>query len=206
MGDLIRDVLDSLTLYFVYFYPGIITIFLYRFIRGRSIVENQMTFIKGITISYIYVAIMSLFRQKAANDFTVCEHILLILIAFMIPIIWNLTIKSIIFKKVLCWLKVDTELSDNLLDLIKSKETNPKNGIVLKIFLDNQGLMYEGKLRDHESDESKQQIICLSGYRRYIKIDNSYSAKNDYSGDNSRWVAIKDKDITRIEIKYEDEK
>lgn len=206
MVELIKDVLDALTLYFVYFYPGIITMFVYRFVRGRSIIENNMTLIKGVTISYVYVAIMSFFMKKNVNAFSAWEHILLLLVAFLIPILWNLVIKGKLFRKVLCYLKIDTELSDNLLDLIRSKETDIQKGIVLKVFLDKQSLMYEGKLREHESDIGRQQIICLSGYRRYVKNDNSYLVKNDYSGDNSRWVAIKDEDITRIEIKYEDAK
>lgn len=206
MVNLIKDVLDSLTLYFVYFYPGIISMFVYRFVRGRSIVEDKITLIKGITISYIYVTIMTFLLRKSVGDFSVVEHFFLLLISIVTPILWNGSIKSKKFRNVLDWLKIDTEISDNLMDLVKSKETDTKKGIVLKVFLDKQDLMYEGKLREHESDINKSQVICLSGYRRYVKKDNVFSVKNDYSGDNSRWVALKSDDITRIEIKYEEEK
>lgn len=206
MVDLVKDILNVLTLYFIYLYPGIISIFVYRFIRGRSIAENKITLIKGITISYIYVTIMSFLLGKSVGNFSVVAHLILILISFATPIALNRAIKSKKFKAVLNWLKIDTEISDNLMDLIKSKETDIERGIALKVFLDKQDLMYEGMLRDHESDINKSQVICLCGYRRYVKNDNAFSVNKDYSGDNSRWVALKSEDITRIEIKYEEEK
>ena len=206
MVELIKSIIDSLTLYFAYIYPGIITIFIYGFVRGRSIVENKITLIKGITISYVYVIIMNLLLNRQVSEYSIFEHFLLILVSFVVPIIWNAIVKSKIFRNVLHWLKIDTEICDNLLDLIKSKEHDPKKGIALKVFLDKQELMYEGKLREHEADINKSQIICLSGYRRYIKKNDAFEVKNDYSGDNSRWVALKSEDITRIEIKFGEEK
>ena len=74
--------------------------------------------------------------------------------------------------------------------------------IVLKLFLDNNDIMYEGSLRYHESDINKKQTICLSGYRRYIKENGKYVVKQDYNNDNSRWVMLDISEITRVEIKY----
>lgn len=206
MVNTIKDLLDLLTLYFVYLYPGIISVFIFRFIRGRSIVESKITVIKGITISYIYTTIINVIFKTQVSEYTICQHLLLVSGAFILPVILNAIMRSQKFRYILNLLKINTELSDNLWDLIKSKETHPNKGIAVKVFLDNQGIMYEGKLREHESDPNKSQLVCLSGYRRYVKQDNSFTVKNDYAGDNSRWVAIKSNDITRIEIKYEDAK
>lgn len=206
MVNTIKDLLNLLTLYFVYLYPGIISVFVFRFIRGRSIVESKITVIKGVTISYIYTTIINVIFKTQVSEYTICQHLLLVTGAFILPVILNAIMRSQKFRCILNWLKINTEISDNLWDLIKSKETRPNKGISVKVFLDKQGIMYEGKLREHEADANKSQLVCLSGYRRYVKQDNSFTVKNDYAGDNSRWVAIKSNDITRIEIKYEDAK
>lgn len=81
-----------------------------------------------------------------------------------------------------------------------------KKGIILKVFLDDKDIMYEGSLRYRESDLEKEPSICLSGYRRYVKENGKYITKQDYNNDNSRWVLINIKEITRSEIKYASEK
>lgn len=62
----------------------------------------------------------------------------------------------------------NTTLEDTVWDYIQYRDKE-KDGIVLKVFLDNKDIMYEGCLRYRESDIDKEQAICLSGYRRYIK-------------------------------------
>ena len=94
MVELIKSIIDSLTLYFAYIYPGIITIFIYGFVRGRSIVENKITLIKGITISYVYVIIMNLLLNRQVSEYSIFEHFLLVLVSFVVPIIWNVIVKS----------------------------------------------------------------------------------------------------------------
>ena len=99
----------------------------------------------------------------------------------------------------------NTTLEDTVWDYIQYRDKE-KDGIVLKVFLDNKDIMYEGCLRYRESDIDKEQAICLSGYRRYIKENGSYVKKQDYNKDNSRWVLINLNEITRSEIKYNSEK
>jgi len=74
------------------------------------------------------------------------------------------------------------------------------------VFLDDKDIMYEGSLRYWESAPEKEQAICLSRYRRYFKENGRYTPKQDYNNDNSRWVVIDVKKITRLEIKYASEK
>ena len=96
-------------------------------------------------------------------------------------------------------------MEDTVWDYIQYRDKE-KKGIVLKVFLDDKDIMYEGSLRYRESDPEKEQAICLSGYRRYVKENGRYIPKQDYNNDNSRWVLINVKEITRSEIKYASEK
>lgn len=202
----VESILNLLTHYFVYIYPGLVSMFVYQFVKGHKLLENKMTFIKGVSLSYVYTVILGFFCNKEVDQLTWIHHIIILMVALILPILLNYIMKSKLFVDILRKLRIDTEPYDNVLDLIKGKEINREKGIVLKVFLDNQGIMYEGKLREHESDENKTQMVGLSGYRRYTKEGNKFVVKNDYSNDNSRWVVLKIKDVTRIEIKYEDEK
>lgn len=206
MIELVQDVLDMLTLYFVYLYPGLISMFIYQFAKGRELSENKTTFIKGVSLSYVYTVILSFICHREVNQFTILDHVIMVVGAVILPIILNGVMRSNWFICLLRKIKIDVEPYDNILDLIKEKETDREKGICIKVFLDNQGIMYEGKLREHESDVNKNQVICLSGYRRYIKEQNKFKVVHDYSADNSQWVYLKIDDVTRMEITYENAK
>ena len=102
-------------------------------------------------------------------------------------------------------ININTTVETSVWDYIHYRDKD-KKGIVLKVFLDDKDIMYEGSLRYHESDTTKQQTICLSGYRRYVKENGKFVPKQDYDNDNSRWVLINITDITRVEIKYDSAK
>jgi len=206
MTNLLEDMLHILTQYFAYIYPGIITIFIYNFIRGRKIEKNKLTFLEGIVISYIYLTLINVVLKVKIEELKPWNHIIIIVISIIVPICANIIVNTKWFIGILRKLKINTEVYDNVLDLIKSKECDPEKGIVFKVLLDDKGLMYEGKLREHESEVDKEQIICLSGYRRYVKVNDKFEKKLDYGNDNSRWVVLRAKEINRIEVKYEDKK
>lgn len=191
-----KDILEAMGLYFKYLYPGFLSIWIYSFINGKSLKENKNLIVKSVIISYLYNLCYS-------ND------VFLIISSVLLPYIYYILLSSSWLERKLEFLRIKTSLSDNILDLIKRKEKDTNKGIAVKLFLDDKGIMYEGKLRVNESDKEKEQIICLSGYRRYTKNEHGkYEVKlnNDHSGDNSRWVIIKYEDVSRIEVLYEEDK
>lgn len=187
----------------MYIYPGIISLSIYSFVIGHSMKENKITLLKGMSLSYIYVSILSFLLERPASSFGLFENFILIFASISLPIILNFIKKSKLLVAILKALNIYTEPDDNWLDLIKSKGGD--KGIALKVFLDDQNLMYQGKLREHESDTSREQIVCLSGFRRYVKKKDKFVLNKEYSGDNSHWVALKIKNVTRIEIDYQKE-
>lgn len=66
---------------------------------------------------------------------------------------------------------MEISLSSDVLNNIKGLETNKDNGIVLKVYINNSEIMYEGKMRAHELKKDREQLIYLSGYREYYKDD-----------------------------------
>ncbi|NLK94510.1 MAG: hypothetical protein GX275_04855 [Clostridiales bacterium] len=73
--------------------------------------------------------------------------------------------------------------------------------IALSVYLDNEGIMYYGWLAFHESDKDNEEVICLNKYKRYKLNDNKqYCIDVDYSVEQKRYVILKNKDITRVEL------
>lgn len=205
MSDFVADILFVLKEYFIYLYPGAITFFTFKFARGKKLSEDKISVLKMLIISYLYVSLVGLFIPFDIMNAPTKIHIILIALSFVTPIILNIFSRFKWVHTVLKWLSINTLFNDNMLDVIVSQEKNDKkNGIALKIFMDDKGLMYEGMLRVHESDPNRDRKIALSGYRRYVYDEEGkrFVVKNDYNCDNSRWVVVDEKDISRIEIKY----
>lgn len=193
--NIMNTVFFTITNYFIYFLPGFITIWLNNFIKGIETVVNKNTIILSFLISYIYTILLS-------------SDKLIIFISIIIPFILIL-LRFLNSKfKILELLKIETSISHNILDHIKSLELDKNKGIVLKVYLNNSNVMYEGKLRVHESDKDREQLVCLSGYREYHKNnEDKYEIyKKVYENDNSKWIIIKYDEIKIIEVAFEDPK
>lgn len=197
----IQELLEVLKQYIIYVYPGFITLVIYRFAMLKNIEENKNTFIKSIIISYLYTIPFQINKINPI-DFEFKHHILIIIFAVLIPLIWNLIIRSDTFKKVIRFFKIKTEIYDNTMDIMFYKE----NGIVwVRAYMDEQKIMYEGSLRHYESDTNKEQQIILSGYRfyNYNTITQKYDLLvYDYSTNQKEWVRLLEKNITRMEFIY----
>lgn len=196
----IEDLIMVIKEYILYIYPGFITLMIYRFIIAKNVEENKNTLIKSIIISYIYVSILEEITQIDVSQFMILHHIVLLIVACIVPITWNYFFKSSIVTKILRIIKIDTNVHENILESLRAKE----QGLWIRAYMDDYGIMYEGSLRSHESDPNKEQQIVLSGYRFYrMNSNKSKKCLKDYSDTDKYWVKIKEKDITRMEIVYE---
>lgn len=205
MVETFREVLELLEQYFVYIYPGFITIMINHFTKARGTNLNKSTLGISIVISYVYIILYQYFFKINVSKFSDKDYVLMLVISILIPIIWHWIKKLKLTEIILNKIGINTTLEDTVWDYIQYRDKE-KKGIVLKVFLDDKDIMYEGSLRYRESDPEKEQTICLSGYRRYIKENGRYIVKQNYNNDNSRWVMIKAQEITRSEIKYASEK
>lgn len=205
MADTIKQIIEILDKYFVYLYPGFISLHIFYFSKAKKLKGNIITITFSLVISYVYILIYRTFCNKMVSDFADMDYMVLLIIAVILPIIWHNVSKSRQIEKILDELGFNTTLEDDVWAYIQSRDKE-KKGIVLKVFLDDKDIMYEGCLRYRESSDEKEKTICLSGYRRYLKEGGKYYIKQDYNNDNSRWVLIDISKITRSEIKYVTEK
>lgn len=202
-AEQINEILKLITQYLVYIYPGLITYVIYRFAMARNIDESKNTLIKIITISFIYNKILSVIFKTDPVDFCSWIHVLLIVIACVIPIALNILIKNNWINKPLKFIGLDTEIYDNQMDILFRKE---KGSVWVRVYLDEQNIMYEGALRNYESDLSKEQSVILSGYKmNEINENKEYILKYNFENDHKQWVRIMQTNITRIEFDYNEE-
>lgn len=205
MVEIVKGVLELLEQYFVYVYPGFVTILVHHFAKARGTKLNKSTLGISVVISYVYIVLYKFFFKTDVSQFLNKDYVILLIFSILLPVIWHWISRSYFAEKVLNKIGINTTLEDTVWDYIQYRDKE-KKGIVLKVFLDDKDIMYEGSLRYRESDPEKEQAICLSGYRRYVKENGRYIPKQDYNNDNSRWVLINIKEITRSEIKYASEK
>lgn len=205
MVEVVKGVLELLEQYFVYVYPGFVTILVHHFAKARGTKLNKSTLGISVVISYVYIVLYKFFFKTDVSQFSNKDYVILLTFSILLPVIWHWISRSYFAEKVLNKIGINTTLEDTVWDYIQYRDKE-KKGIVLKVFLDDKDIMYEGSLRYRESDPEKEQAICLSGYRRYVKENGRYIPKQDYNNDNSRWVLINIKEITRSEIKYASEK
>lgn len=205
MVEIVKGVLELLEQYFVYVYPGFVTILVHHFAKARGTKLNKSTLGISVVISYVYIVLYKFFFKTDVSQFSNKDYVILLIFSILLPVIWHWISRSYFAENVLNKIGINTTLEDTVWDYIQYRDKE-KKGIVLKVFLDDKDIMYEGSLRYRESDPEKEQAICLSGYRRYVKENGRYIPKQDYNNDNSRWVLINIKEITRSEIKYASEK
>lgn len=205
MEEIVRNIIGVLEAYFIYVYPGFVTIMIFHFSRAKGTKMNKSTLGICVVISYVYILVYKFFCKREVSQFFYGDYVVMLIISIVLPIIWNNVSRLKFTENLLKKIGLNTTIEDNVWDYIKYRDKE-KKGISVKVFLDNKDLMYEGSLRYHESDMEKEPTICLSGYRRYIKENGRYSKKQDYNNDNSRWVLINIREITRSEIKFSSEK
>lgn len=205
MVEIVKDILELLEQYFVYIYPGFVTILTHHFAKARGTKLNKSTLGISVVGSYVYILLYKFLFDISVSQFSNKDYVILLITSILLPIIWHWISRSEFLEKVLNKAGFNTSLEDTVWDYVQYRDKE-KKGIVLKVFLDDKDIMYEGSLRYRESDPEKSQAICLSGYRRYVKENGRYTPKQDYNNDNSRWVLINIKEITRSEIKYASKK
>lgn len=196
--------------YFIYLYPGFITYYIDRFISARSTKFTKESAMIFIAISYIYVlvckSIIEAVTGESVQELTAFSSLIIIVISIIVPVIFNLVKNkySNKFDKALACLKIDTSLEETVFDhLYKMCDSFGKNVNMYITFYTNGGkYMYEGFLRNYESDPEREGVICLNKYRVYDTSSGELVVKNDYTTCREKYLYVKMKDISVMEIEY----
>lgn len=209
----IKDIFQILNNYFIYIYPGIISIFIYKYLEGKKCEENHILVIKSITISYLYVVFLEeviRFNVNSPERVEILPHVVLLFVSIGLPFIWYKIINSKWFENIQKKMRISTRRSSNPIEIALSKE----NKLWVCVYMDDLGIMYEGYVRNYVKDVERLTYLMLSQYRisKLKEGTNQYEQTYPASTQGRKsvvskkdWVILYFEHITRIEIVYNKE-
>lgn len=208
--DLLSDsekigiVMQNITSYVVYIYPGIISIYLYNFLLARTTKDTKEFLIKSFTISYLYNLFIQMifsymwFLKEKPDKNSISYNIVLIIASFLFPYCFHKFNMSKLFALICKWLKISTSITDVPFELLGD---NDENYTCLKIYLKNEPCAYIGYLAEYEYEDGHEKYVILTGYRQYY-IENISEEKlivSHKAEEYNEKVLIRFDDIKRIE-------
>ncbi|KAB1437575.1 hypothetical protein [Candidatus Galacturonibacter soehngenii] len=158
-------VISTLASYVVYFYPGVISLYIINFLESHSIKNNKAFFIKIFSISYLYNLVL-IYIIGYDNNKNIIYNATLIGISFITPYFWYKIKYSKFVEKVCTILKIRTCITDVALELIK--DYDEEEFTYLKIYLKTKPVVYSGFLYRYEYESCKLRYIILTGYEKSI--------------------------------------
>ena len=209
----ITDILQILNNYITYIYPGLISIFIYKYLEGKKFKENNIIIIKSIAISYLYIVFLQKIIHLNLNIpklTKIFPHIVLLSVSIILPIIFYKCVNAKWFEKIQKWLNISTRMSSNPIEIILSKEEKPW----VCVYMDELGIMYEGYIRNYVKDVDRLTYLILSQYKisKFKENTNEYAQTYPIDSDGeplnvskADWIILYFEHITRIEIVYKNE-
>lgn len=88
MMEIIKELPKLLENYFVYIYPGFLTIYIYNFAKARETKLDKTTLIMSIVISYTYILIYGFIFSTSILNFHDVDYVALFIAADFIPLMW----------------------------------------------------------------------------------------------------------------------
>ncbi|MCC8025646.1 MAG: hypothetical protein LIP16_10150 [Clostridium sp.] len=193
-ADDILKIIKSVPEYITFIYPGYLTIYVYYFLRGKTLRDNNAIILKSIAISYIYITAIEIFGMNSE----IARNVLLILMALLFSFCAYKLIKSSAVNRAFKQLGIITTFYDNEIETLSDFD----KGAWLCIYLNDDNVVYEGTLGYKELEAEQRQYISLDGYRKYFIGDDGTPKEPyiaDYSGCLNETVVIFYSSIKRIE-------
>lgn len=163
-ADDILKILDSISKYVIYFYPGYLTIYVYYFLKAKTLKDGKSVVWKAIAISFLY----KLCLDKLPVSSELSYHFWMILVSVIVPYFAYLLQKSETIIDVFDFLDISTRFEDNEIDILDNGEMSAW----VRVYIQDENIVYEGFLGDKELESGKRQFISLKKYRKYMLDDN----------------------------------
>lgn len=150
-------VLQSISNYVTYIYPGIISIYWNNFLEAKSTKDTQALIVKSFSISFLYNIVLNTISDRVNFYANLIEYnIWLIVIAILCPYLYN-KIKYSKISKVICdFLGIRTCMSGVPFELLKTQE---EQYTCLKIYLTDNITVYVGYMSQYEYEEGKENML-----------------------------------------------
>ena len=133
--DDILKIIDSIATYIVYFYPGYISLYVYHFLKAKTLKDEKGTIAKSIVISFLYKICVDRFQISSE----IAYHFCMIGVSTVVPYIAHVAQKSDALKEVFSFLDIQTSMDENEIDVLDDGEISPW----LKVYLRNDKFVYE---------------------------------------------------------------
>lgn len=188
---------DNLPLILQYFIPGAWCLIIYRFSMSKKI-DDKNYFIFSFVISYVLLAMTSLFKYKFvkfAPDNPIINSAVSIIIGSIIVI-------SIVILTQRKWFKRITVkvLHKTLNDDIWRDVFDLKNGSNLKIYIKDKDYYLIGHLKNYE-EKGNNSWIALKSFAKFDKETNAnYKNEPSFLNTNNAIITVRFSDIEHIEI------
>ncbi|MDH7578468.1 MAG: DUF6338 family protein [Bacillota bacterium] len=206
--------LQYLSLLLVYVVPGYIAMEVKNFLLPTRKKETFSRFLESVLLSYVILGIFEtfwhLFRHDSTYSFSISADfrygLLLVFLGVIFGFILALLIKSHFTQKFLQLIGVTTNYypslwNEQLDGTVRKKKTfigKNDDYIFVRVYLDNERVIYDGFLNAYDSDPNNQERnIYLIGYRCF-SYDGDEIANN--YGNWKTGVLIKGDRISRLEF------
>ena len=195
-----KVVLQSISSYVIYIYPGIISIYWNNFLQAKSTKDTQALIIKSFSISYLYNVILNTILKN--NTKTIIYNVLLLIMSIVIPFFYWKIKYSKILRHICEHLGIRTCISDVPFELLKNSE---EQYTCLKIYVKDDDSVYIGYMDKYEYEDDKERFIILAGYKKYSYINGKEEIIVDNEAEQfNQKVFIKYSEIKVIEKIAED--
>lgn len=189
-ADEILKIIREIPEYIKYIYPGYLTVYIYHFLRGKTLKDNNYNLVKAIAISYLYivlieglgsVACISTFVNylfyNASYEIKLNAGLLFLSVVFAYVIYRCVTSEDV--ELVLSMLAINTTFYDNEIEALADFD----KGAWLCVYLKDDEVVYEGSLGYKELEDDRRKYICLNAYYKYY-LDENGKPKEPYIEDH----------------------
>lgn len=199
----ILEIIEVLPKLSIYLLPGIFFIKIIQYQLGVKRNEDKFIFLYYLIVSYIFIALgetVSEWCYGYSNIYTSQFTIGIILFSLISGYLAGNFLRSDVSLDVLRFLKIYRTNSLSIFSDIKDVEL----GTWIKVYLNDDKIVYSGALREYENSfDYDNTFLLLSNYISYSYAENKIDERVLVDErENNNWVAIKIKNVNRIEIEY----
>jgi len=190
-ADEILKIIKALPEYIKYIYPGYLSIYVYLFLRGKTIKDNNYILVKAMAISYIYLWLIEWMKnlrvlKKIINmcflnaPYELKQNVCLIILSVLIAYVFYRMAVSKSISWVFTKLNINTTFYDNEIEML----ADFNDGAWLCVYLKDDAAVYEGSLGCKELEDGRNKYICLNSYYKYF-LDKHGKPRRPYIEDHS---------------------
>jgi len=201
-GNDIKNLIEALPALILYIVPGFIFLGTLSFLMCKDLKFNKEYISVSIVISFIIINIEK-YIYIHADIYSPLFVIVTVLISILSAYVIERFTKSKCLDKILKKLNIKRTINHNIFADIKDDEY----GVWLRVHIPTEKIVYLGTLTMFENNSKyEESFLILSNYKTYAYADSPiYKECFIDEHKTTNWVAIKIKDINRIEIVYSED-